>query len=141
MADDRERVRLTRRLGEVVPLLPVVAFVAAFAIVPAALLLANGVAVDGGLSGLVRVADDPLNVQAFRNSLEQGGASAAVATALGLPAGAFVGRYRFRGRSELLAVLIVPFLLPPLAMVLGVETLFGAGGVVSSVAPASGVLG
>jgi thiamine transport system permease protein len=141
MADGRERVRVIRRLGEVVPLLPVVAFVVAFAIVPAALLLANGFATDGGLAGLLRLADDPLNVQAVRNSLEQGGVSALAATAVGLPAGAFLGRYSFRGRSELLAVLIVPFLLPPLAVVLGVETLFGAGGIVSSVLPATGTFG
>jgi thiamine transport system permease protein len=80
-------------------------------------------------------------VQAVRNSLEQGGVSALAATAVGLPAGAFLGRYSFRGRSELLAVLIVPFLLPPLAVVLGVETLFGAGGIVSSVLPATGTFG
>jgi thiamine transport system permease protein len=141
MADDREPVRLRRRVGEVVPLLPVVAFVAAFALVPATLLLGNGVAADGGVAGFVRVVQAPLNVQAVRNSLEQGGVSALAATALGFPAGAFLGRYQFLGRSELLAVLIVPFLLPALAVVLGVETLFGVGGLVSGVVPATGVFG
>ncbi len=141
MAVDRELVRLTRRLRGLGPILPVVAFVAAFALVPAAVLLANGVAANGGLGGLVRVADDPLNLQAISNSLTQGSASALAALAVGFPAGAFLGRYSFRGRSELLAVLVVPFLLPPIAVVLGVETLFGPGGAISSWLPATGPLG
>jgi thiamine transport system permease protein len=124
-----------------VPLLVVVAFVAAFALVPAAVLIAHGVATGGGMAGLARVATDPLNERAVENSLSQGAASAALAGVLGFPAGALLGRYSFRGRRELLAVLIVPFLLPSLAVVLGVETLFGTGGVVSSVVPAAGELG
>jgi thiamine transport system permease protein len=132
---------MTGRSGGVVPLLPVVAFVAAFAIVPAALLFAGGVAGVGGPEGLPRLAADPLNRQAVENSLLQGGASAAAAVVLGFPAGAFLGRYSFRGRNELLAVLIVPFLLPTLAVVLGVETMFGPGGAVSGVAPWTRPLG
>jgi thiamine transport system permease protein len=132
---------MTARSGGVVPLLPVVAFVAAFAIVPAALLLANGTAGVGGLGGLARLAGDPLNRQAIENSLAQGGASAAAAVLLGVPAGMFLGRYAFRGRSELLALLIVPFLLPTLAVVLGVETMFGPTGVVSAVVPWTRSLG
>lgn len=132
---------MTGRFDGTIPLLPVVAFVAAFAIVPAALLLATGTVGLGGVSGLARLAADPLNRQAFENSLLQGGASAAAAVAVGAPAGVFLGRYTFRGRSELLAVLIVPFLLPTLAVVLGVETIFGSGGVVSSVIPGTRALG
>ncbi|HKV90238.1 MAG TPA: ABC transporter permease subunit, partial [Thermoplasmata archaeon] len=141
MAGDRQSVRVRSRILGTAPLLPVVAFVAAFAIVPAALLLAHGVAAGGGAGGIERAITDPLNVRAIENSLDQGGVSAAIATVLGFPAGAFLGRYSFRGRQELLAVLIVPFLLPTLAVVLGVETLFGAGGLVSSALPPLRALG
>ncbi|MCI4325883.1 MAG: ABC transporter permease subunit [Thermoplasmata archaeon] len=132
---------MSDRSAGVVPLLPVVAFVAAFAIVPAALLLATGTSAAGGIGGLAKLAADPLNQQAFSNSLLQGGLSAGVAVALGAPAGVFLGRYTFRGRSELLALLIVPFLLPTLAVVLGVETIFGTGGILASVLPGTQVLG
>jgi thiamine transport system permease protein len=141
MAEHRQLRRVGAALASAAPLLAVVGFLAAFALVPAALLFAHGLAAEGGVSGLLRTLGDPLNQQSLGNSLGQGAASAAVAAALGGPAGAVLGRVAFPGRRELLAVLLVPFLLPTLAVVLGVETLFGAGGVVSSAIPLTGSLG
>lgn len=66
--------------------------------------------------------------QALTNSLVQGGLSAAIAVAWGYPCGVFVGRHRFRGREPLLGFLLVPFLLPPLVVVFGIDELFGGGG-------------
>jgi thiamine transport system permease protein len=140
MANDRQQRRVTRALADAAPLLAVVAFVAAFAIVPAMLLFAHGLSLEGGIAGIVQTADDPLNQRAVGNSLSQGGVSAIAALALGAPAGVVLGRYAFPGRRELLAVLLVPFLLPTLAVVLGVETLFGAGSVIARVVPSARAL-
>lgn len=122
-------------------LLPVLAFVAAFAVVPVALLFAGALAGAGGWAGVDRVLADPLTQAAARNSVDQGGLSAAGALLLGYPAGCLLGRHRFRGRSTLVAVLLVPFLLPSLVVVLGIEALFGPGGVVSVPFPPLSALG
>jgi thiamine transport system permease protein len=122
-------------------LVPVVGFVLLFALVPAAVLFSSSVAQTGGLGGIRAVVDDPLNVRAIDNSFLQGGLSAGFAVAFGYPAGVFVGRYSWRGRSLVRSLLLVPFLLPSLVVVLGVLDLFGPSGVVSSLVPALGVFG
>ncbi|MCI4364925.1 MAG: ABC transporter permease subunit [Thermoplasmata archaeon] len=118
--------------GELTLLAPIVAFVALFALLPVGLLfLASWVGV-GGWGGVVGVLSLPLNQRAIENSLEQGGLSGVLAVALGYPAGVFVGRYAWPGRSLFRSLLLIPFLLPSLIVVLGVQDLFGSGGLVSS---------
>jgi len=116
-------------------LLPVIAFVALFALVPVTLLFAGAWVHVGGAGGFVTVVSASRNLRSLDNSLEQGGLSAALAVALGYPAGVFVGRYRFPGRALLRSLLLVPFLLPSLVVVLGVLDLFGPSGVFSSALP------
>jgi len=122
-------------------LVPVVAFVVLFAILPVALLFGSALLQQGGASGFVAVLSAERNVRSLYNSLEQGSLSAALAVALGYPAGVFVGRYAFRGRALLRSLLLVPFLLPSLVVVLGVLDLFGPSGVVSTALPATGFFG
>jgi thiamine transport system permease protein len=120
---------------------PVVLFVLAFALIPVALLFATSLAAAGGWNGLVAVVEEPLNSASIANSLYQGGVSAALAVALGYPAGVFFGRYNWPGRSVLRSFLVVPFLLPSLVVVLGILDLFGPGGIVSSSLPALSAFG
>jgi thiamine transport system permease protein len=122
-------------------LLPVIAFVAVFALLPVALLFANALAQVGGTSGFVSVVSASRNLRSLDNSLEQGTLSAVFAVALGYPAGVFVGRYSFRGRSLLRSLLLVPFLLPSLVVVFGVLDLFGPSGVLSSALPFTSFFG
>ncbi len=121
--------------------LPVLAFVVLFALLPVAVLFATSLADSGGLAGAGALLADPLNRAAVGNSLEQGALSAALAVALGYPAGLFVGRFDFPGRGLLRSVLLVPFLLPSLIVVLGVEDLFSSGGLFASTSAGAGVLG
>ena len=130
------------RRGEGIPfLLPAVAFVGLFALLPVALLFAGAVAGVGGWSGVVSVLSAERSVRAFQNSLEQGGLSAVASVAVGYPVGIFLGRYAWPGRSALRSVLLVPFLLPSLVVVVGIVDLFGAGGVWSTPLPALAVFG
>ena len=122
-------------------LLPVLAFVTFVAILPVAILFANALAQDGGAGGLASVLAAPNNLRALENSLEQGSLSAVLAVGLGYPAGIFLGRFSFPGRSLLRSLLLIPFLLPSLVVVLGVLDLFGPSGVVSSTLPATGWFG
>jgi thiamine transport system permease protein len=120
---------------------PILVFVLLFALVPVAILFAGSVEATGGWGALGSTVAQPLNRQAVENSLFQGGLSAAFAVALGYPAGIFVGRYVWPGRAVVRSVLLVPFLLPSLVIVLGVEDLFGSSGLLSGPLPALSFLG
>ncbi|MCI4330459.1 MAG: ABC transporter permease subunit [Thermoplasmata archaeon] len=122
-------------------LVPLLLFVGGFALLPPVLLFLMAWSAEGGATGLSQLLGDPLNQAAIANSLVQGGLSAAAAVAVGYPAGVFLGRYQFKGRDAVLALFSVPFLLPTLVVVAGVEDLFGPLGIVRAVAPSLGFLG
>jgi thiamine transport system permease protein len=122
-------------------LVPVLAFVGAFTLLPVAVLFAGGLSSQGGIGAIGQALADPVTVRAIQNSVWEGAASAAAAIAVGYPAGVFLGRNRFRGRSVLLALLLVPFLLPTVVVVVGVQELFASGGLLSNVAPALQLFG
>ncbi len=118
---------------------PIVTFVVLFGLLPVAVLFATTVAGAGGAAGVAAVASDPLDQRSVVNSLIQGGLSAGCAAAVGYPAGVFLGRYSWRGRSAVRGFLLVPFLLPSLVVVLGVLDLFGPSGLLSGPIPVLGV--
>ncbi len=120
---------------------PIVAYVTLFALLPVAVLFAASIAGAGGVPGIVAALASPLDRQAIENSLEQGGLSAVLAVALGYPAGVLLGRYDWPGRAAVESALLVPFLLPSLVVVLGVEDLFGAGGLLAGLWPSLAALG
>ncbi len=122
-------------------LLLVAGFTAVIVLLPVATLFAGALAHVGGPSGFVSVLSNSANVRALENSLEQGGLSAAFAVVLGYPAGIFVGRYDWPGRSAVRSMLLVPFLLPSLIVVLGVLDLFGPSGIVATTVPALAFFG
>jgi thiamine transport system permease protein len=114
--------------------LPLVLFVALFAIAPVAVLLAAGLVAEGP-SGVARTLADPLNRAAIDNSLLQGTLSALAAVGVGYPIGLVLGRYVWPGQSTVRAVLVVPFLLPSLVVVLGVESILGPAGLLGGPLP------
>lgn len=120
-------------------LLPILLFVLLFALLPVGILFGTGWANGGGAAGFSQAFwFDANDRAALVNSLVQGGLSAALALALGYPAGVFLARYRWPGRSVARALLLLPFLLPTVVVVLGVLDLFGTGGLLSGTAPALG---
>jgi thiamine transport system permease protein len=122
-------------------LVPVLAFVGAFTLLPVAVLFAGGWSTQGGLAAIGRTLADPVSARAIENSVWEGAASAAAAIAVGYPAGVFLGRNRFRGRPAILALLLVPFLLPTVVVVVGVQELFASGGLLSAAVPSLTVFG
>jgi thiamine transport system permease protein len=122
-------------------LLPLIAFVLLFGLLPVALLFGDSLATSGGWTGLTFALGSPLNQRAISNSLLQGALSAVFAVALGYPAGVFVGRYSWPGRSLVRSLLLVPFLLPSLVVVLGILDLFGPAGLLSQHWPALAFFG
>ncbi len=126
---------------DALPVLPIVVFVVLFALLPVAVVFVTALGNAGGWSGVTSILGSPLNQRALENSLVQGGLSAGLAVAFGYPAGVFVGRYTWPGREVVRSLLLVPFLLPSLIVVLGVEDLFGAGGWVVGSLPGLAVVG
>jgi thiamine transport system permease protein len=120
--------------------LPLALFLLTVAILPAARVLVGG-ALGGGAEGFAAVLSDPLDRAAFANSFEQGALSALLAGIAGYPLGVILGRYALPGREMLRSVLLVPFLLPSLVVVVGVEDLLGPGGLVGGPLPALAPLG
>jgi thiamine transport system permease protein len=135
------RIRMKRVGSDAAFLLPVVAFVVLFAILPVVVLFAEAIVSAGGSVGIGGILTNADNVRAVQNSLVQGSLSAVFAVLIGYPAGVFLGRFEWPGRSAIRSFLLVPFLLPSLVVVFGVLDLFGPSGLVSSVAPAFSVLG
>jgi thiamine transport system permease protein len=140
MAVDRRFVGLSAAARGAGYLLPLLAFIGLFSLLPVAVLFGTAFQ-SAGVGGIVQVLSDPLNQQAALNSLSQGALSAVGAVTAGVPLGILLGRYRWRGRTVVRSLLIVPFLLPSLVMVLGVESLFGPSGVLSSLWPPLGEFG
>lgn len=132
---------MNERRRELLYLLPLLVFVLLFALVPAGALFASTLSASGGVAGVRSVLADRLDRLAIDNSLFQGGLSAVFALAVGYPTGIMLGRYRWPGRSAVRSLLLIPFLLPSLIVVLGVEDLFGPGGTASSLLPALRVFG
>ncbi len=131
------------RAGDVVAELPLALFVLLFVALPAAALFAGAVERFGIGNGMVALVWGPTLVSrvartALENSVVQGALSAALAAAWGYPCGVFLGRHGFRGRDLLLSFLLIPFLLPPLVVVLGIDEVFGGA---SPALPGLSVLG
>jgi thiamine transport system permease protein len=137
----RSRFCMKRAPSDAAFLLPVLAFIALFALLPVTVLFVDAFVSAGGLSGAAGILAQRENVRAVENSLVQGGLSAVFAVLLGYPAGVFLGRYEWPGRSIVRSFLLVPFLLPSLVVVFGVLDLFGPSGLLSSAVPALSVFG
>ncbi len=135
-ASPPSRARGWNRLWDGFAALPPLLFVLLFAVLPAAFLFASAWTGLGGAGGLVSILWGPsLAAQVARravaNSFVQASLSAGLALLWGYPCGVFLGRHGFWGRDWILGFLLVPFLLPPLVVVLGIDELFGTGGALS----------
>ena len=64
-------------------------------------------------------------------SLKQGALSTLLSAAIGLPGAYILARYTFRGKNLLKSLITVPFVLPPIAAVLGIVLLIGNNGIVN----------
>lgn len=109
---DRHRGAVGRALTVGVPL----AFLALFFLYPLAAI------VDRGLRGAgdapLDVLADPLTREVVWFTLWQALASTALTVAVALPGAYVLGRYRFRGRALVSALVVVPFVLPTVVVAL-----------------------
>ena len=69
----------------------------------------------------------------FQFTIGQAILSTLMAVLIGLPGAFLIARLRFRGKSLVRAMMIVPFVLPPIVVVVGFLEMFGSYGVIDSI--------
>ena len=92
------------------------AFLALFFLYPVASILERGLRGEG--DSPLDVLTDPLTREIVWFTVWQALASTALTIAVALPAAYVLGRYRFRGRSVVSALVVVPFVLPTVVVAL-----------------------
>ena len=86
------------------------------------------------LRGLALLGDPRTDaLRGLAGSLGIGAAVAVLACLVGLPAGAAVGRYAFRGRGVVRFLLLAPVIVPGLAVTLGIQVFFVRWGLADTV--------
>ncbi len=92
-------------------------FLALFFVFPLASIVERGLGTGGGPTPLA-VLTDPLTRGVFWFTVWQAVASTALTLAVALPAAYVLGRYEFRGRAAVRALVTVPFVLPTVVVAL-----------------------
>jgi thiamine transport system permease protein len=121
-------------LGHLILYFPVV-LLAGFLIYPVSAVILDGIGSGLG-TPFISVITSPVTLNALSFSAYQAAISTLVASALGLPGAYLFTRLRFRGKSVVRAVMVIPFVLPPIVVVVGFLQMFGAYGFVDSFAMA-----
>ena len=81
--------------------------------------------------GLSQVLGDSYCRRICLFSLKQGALSTLLSAAIGFPGAYILARYTFRGKNFLKALITVPYVLPPIAAVLGIVLLIGNNGIIN----------
>ncbi len=109
---DRHRASLARAVATVVPL----AFLALFFGYPLASIVEGGLRGEG--ESVREILTDPATREVVWFTAWQAVASTLLTLAVAFPAAYVLGRYRFRGRSLVSALVVVPFVLPTVVVAL-----------------------
>ncbi|HEX2345358.1 MAG TPA: iron ABC transporter permease [Gaiellaceae bacterium] len=103
------------------------AFLALFFAYPLLSILERGLRADGSVASPLDVLTDPLTRDVVWFTFWQALASTALTFAVGLPAAYVLGRFAFRGRSLVRALVVVPFVLPTVVVALAFLAVLPAG--------------
>ncbi len=112
----------------------VLTFVLIFCIYPILSLISISLFPDNGgftLSEIERVLESERSVNIIRFTIIQAVVSTIVTLAAAFPGAYLLSRYRFFGRSAVLALGTVPFVLPSLVLAMGFISLFGSNGTIN----------
>ncbi|MFW9908576.1 MAG: ABC transporter permease [Candidatus Thorarchaeota archaeon] len=104
-----------------------------FLIIPVGIVLVQGLTVGPG-SKFEEVITSVVTHRILSFTLIQAVLSTLLALILGLPGAFLLAKLSFTGKSLLRALLIVPFVLPPIVVVVGFLQMFGSGGILDTMA-------
>ena len=113
---DRHRRALSGRAWRALAYGAPLAFLALFFVYPLSAILERGLSGEG--SSALDVLTDPRTREVVWFTVWQAVASTLLTIVVALPASYVLGRYRFRGRSVVSAVVLVPFVLPTVVVAL-----------------------
>jgi thiamine transport system permease protein len=103
-----------------------------FLVYPVLTVIIQGLVTESG-SSFVEVISSPSIQYGIQFTFFQALLSTLLVVLLGLPGAFILARMRFRGKSLVRALMIVPFVLPPIVVVIGFNQMFGAYGVIDSI--------
>ena len=103
------------------------AFLALFFAFPLLSILERGLRADGSLASPLDVLTGPLTRDVVWFTFWQALASTALTFVIGLPTAYVIGRFAFRGRSVVRALVVVPFVLPTVVVALAFLAVLPAG--------------
>ncbi len=102
-----------------------------FLVLPVASVLFQGLVYGPG-STFFEVLDSVVTQRVVSFTFIQAIMSTILALLLGLPGAILFAKLRFKGKRYIRALLIVPFVLPPIVVVVGFLQMFGSGGIIDS---------
>ena len=114
----------------VILLVPLVALLV-FIVIPVGAVVYNGL-LGQTTAEMTEFISSPLTQFTVSFTFEQAVLSTILTILVGLPGGLILGKLRFLGRSVIRALLIVPFVLPPIVVVVGFLQMFGEYGILDS---------
>lgn len=118
---------LTRYFILAIPIILLLAFL----VYPVLTVIIQGLTSGSG-SSFLEVISSPAIQYGIQFTVIQALLSTILVVVLGLPGAFILARMRFRGKSLVRALMIVPFVLPPIVVVIGFNQMFGAYGVIDS---------
>ena len=122
-----DRRTFTRKLVLAFPIILLLVFL----VYPVLTVIVQGLLSESG-SSFVEVVSSPSIQFGIQFTFFQALLSTLLIVTLGLPGAFILARLRFKGKSLVRALMIVPFVLPPIVVVIGFNQMFGAYGVIDS---------
>ncbi len=116
------------------PAVPGLLFLLLFFLIPVLLILGNAFLDNDGrfsLVPLLATVTGGNTLRILRFTLLQAFLSSLIALAMGLPGAWFIARTDFPGKRVVRSLSVVPFVLPPILVVLGFVTVFGNNGMIN----------
>ncbi len=123
-------MKASRALGHLILSLPFVLLVL-FLLYPVTVVLLEGLLMGPG-SSFFQVVQSVVTQRIFAFTVSQATLSTMLALLIGVPGAIILARLRFRGKILVKALLTVPFILPPIVVVVGFLEVFGSGGIIDS---------
>ena len=102
-----------------------------FLIYPVSIVLFQGMIFGPG-STFSEVLESVVTQRAIAFTVSQALVSTLLSLVLGIPGAFLIARLKFKGKSVLKALMIVPFVLPPIVVVVGFLQVFGSGGIIDT---------
>ncbi len=108
-----------------------VAILIIFVVLPVSYVIIIGI-MDDPVGAFITTLSSPVTQRTIIFTVLQALASTLLAVILGLPGAFLLTRLEFRGKSLVRALILVPFVLPPIVVVVGFLRMFGRGGIIDS---------